>query len=93
MVETNGATIEIPLKHPIPYGKESIDKLVLRRPRAGDFRGLKGPDKPFDMILDFAATLSDLSPGVVDRIDVEDMPALIEVVSGFLGGFPATGKT
>lgn len=87
------ANIEIPLKHPVAYGDKTISTLVLRRPKAGDFRGLKGMDKPFDMILDFAASLSDLSPAIIDRLDVEDMPQLIEVVSGFLGGFPATGKT
>ncbi|WP_374342572.1 phage tail assembly protein [Azonexus sp.] len=86
-------TIEIPLAHPITYGDKTISTLILRRPKAGDFRGLKGMDMPFDMILDFAASLSDLSPAVIDRLDVEDMPKLIEVVSGFLGGFPATGKT
>lgn len=86
-------TIEISLAHPITYGEKTLSVLTLRRPRAGDFRGLKGMDKPFDMILDFAAALSDLSPAVLDRLDVEDMPKLVEVVSGFLGGFPATGKT
>ncbi|MQY50178.1 phage tail assembly protein [Rhodocyclus gracilis] len=87
------ATIDIPLAHPISYGEKTISLLQLRRPKAGDFRGLKGMDKPFDMILDFAAALTDLTPAVIDRLDVEDMPKLIEVVSGFLGGFPATGKT
>lgn len=86
-------TIEIPLSHPIAYGERTLSVLTLRRPKAGDFRGLKGMDMPFDMILDFAATLADLSPAVLDRVDVEDMPRLIEVVSGFLGGFPVTGKT
>jgi len=84
--------IEIPLSHPITYGDSTLSVLQLRRPKAGDFRGLKGMDKPFDMILDFAATLSDLSPAIIDRIDVEDMPKLIEVVSGFLGTSLATGK-
>lgn len=85
--------IEITLAHPIAYGEKTLSVLSLRRPKAGDFRGLKGMDMPFDMILDFAAALSDLSPAVLDRLDVEDMPKLIEVVSGFLGGFPGTGKT
>ena len=86
--------IEITLTHPIPYGENATLKLLrLRRPKAGDFRGLKGPDKPFDMILDFASALSDLSPVVIDRIDAEDMPQLMEVVGGFLGGFQPTGKT
>ncbi|MBS1247425.1 MAG: hypothetical protein H6R48_214 [Proteobacteria bacterium] len=85
--------IEIKLTHPLAYGDTTVSVLKMRRPKAGDFRGLKGMDKPFDMILDFAAALTDLSPAVLDRLDVEDMPKLIEVVSGFLGGFPGTGKT
>ena len=85
--------IEIALAHPIKYGDTTLSLLQLRRPKAGDFRSLKGIDKPFEMVLDFAAALSDLSPAVIDRLDVEDMPKLIEVVSGFLGGFPGTGKT
>ena len=84
--------IEIPLAHPIVCGDKTVSVLQLRRPKAGDFRGLTGMDKPFDMILDFAAALTDLTPAVLDRLDVEDMPKLIEVVSGFLGGFPGTGK-
>jgi hypothetical protein len=83
--------IDIPLSHPIPYGETTLSVLQLRRPKAGDFRGLKGMDKPFDMILDFAATLSGLTPAIIDRIDVGDMPKLIEVVSGFLGESPVTG--
>lgn len=85
--------IEIPLSKPFPYGETTLSVLKIRRPKAGDFRGLKGVDQPFDMILDFAAKLSDLTPAIIDRLDVEDMPRVIEVVSGFLGGFPGTGKT
>jgi hypothetical protein len=40
-----------------------------------------------------ASKISDLSPAVINRIDGEDMPRLIEVVGGFLGLSPATGKT
>lgn len=92
-MSTTTQPIEIKLAQPIAYGDKTISVLTLRRPKAGDFRGLKGMDQPFDMILDFSASLSDLSPAIIDRIDVEDMPKLIEVVSGFLGAFPVTGKT
>jgi hypothetical protein len=86
-------TTEITLKHPIPYGETTLAVLKLRRPKAADFRGLKGPDKPFDMILDMAARLSDITPAIIDRIDGEDVQRLVEVVGGFLGLGPATGKT
>lgn len=86
-------TYEIKLSHPITSGTETIDTLVLRRPKARDFRQLKGMEFPFAMILDFAADLSGLTPNQIDRLDVDDMPKVIEVVSGFLGQFPGTGKT
>ncbi|MDR0578495.1 MAG: hypothetical protein LBI87_13430 [Candidatus Accumulibacter sp.] len=44
------------------------------------------------MVLDMGAKLADLSPAVLDRLDGEDMPRLVEAVGGFLGGFQATGK-
>lgn len=86
-------TIEITLKRPVAYADGTLSVLKLRRPKAADFRGLKGIDQPFDMILDFAAKLAGVSPGVLDRIDVDDIPRLAEVVNGFLGGFQGTGKT
>jgi hypothetical protein len=85
--------IEITLKHPIPYGERTLSVLNLRRPKAGDFRQLENMNRPFAMILDLGAALADLSPGVLDRLDVEDMSQLAGVVGGFLGGFPGTGKT
>jgi hypothetical protein len=85
--------IEIQLSEPIPFEGSTLSVLSLRRPKAGDFRGLKGLDKPFDMVLDLAATLSDLSPGVINRLDVADIPKLVEALGGFLAGFQGTGKT
>ena len=85
--------IEIQLRQPIPHGDGTLSILTLRRPRAGDFRGLKGTELPFDMILDFAAKLANISPSVLDRLDVDDLPRLAEVVNGFLSGFQGTGKT
>jgi hypothetical protein len=85
--------IEIVLTHPIPYGESTLSKLTLRRPKAGDFRALKGVDRPFAMIIDLAAVLSDQTPAILDRLDGEDMPKLVEVVGGFLGVFRAIGMT
>lgn len=84
---------EITLTHPIEFGGEKIEKLVLRRPTARDFRPLKGVEFPFAMMLDFAAELSNLPAAALDNLDVDDMPRVLEAVGGFLGGFPGTGKT
>ena len=86
------SAIEIKLQHPVPFGEQSIDVLRLRRPKAKDFRSLKNMDMPFAMMLDFAAELADLPPAALDNLDVDDVPRLMEVVAGFLGGFPGTGK-
>lgn len=87
------SVIEIPLSHPIRHGEQEIGVLKLRRPCARDFRPLKGMEFPFAMMLDFAAELADLPAATLDRLDVEDVPRVMEVVNGFLSGFPVTGKT
>lgn len=87
----NKEMIEIKLSKPITFGGEQIDVLRLRRPKARDFREIGGMDKPFAAMLDFAASLADLAPAAIDQLDVDDVPAVVEVVSGFLGQFPATG--
>ncbi len=84
---------EIVLKHPIEFGGEKIATLNLRRPTAKDFRPLKSMEFPFAMMLDFAAALANLPAAALDTLDVDDVPAVLEVVGGFLGGFPGTGKT
>lgn len=84
---------EILLAHPIEFGGERIEKLVLRRPVARDFRLLKSMEFPFAMMLDLAAALANLPAAALDALDVEDVPRVLEAVGGFLGGFPGTGKT
>lgn len=84
---------EITLKHPVEFGGEKIEKLVLRRPTARDFRPLKSMEFPFAMTLDFAASLANLPAAALDNLDVDDVPHVLEAVGGFLGGFPGTGKT
>jgi hypothetical protein len=83
--------IEIPLQHPIKALDEEVAILKIRRPKAKDFRALGSFDKPYAALLDFAAALADLPPSVIDRLDVDDVPKVVGVVSGFLGQFPATG--
>lgn len=83
----------ITLQHPVQFGEETISVLELRNAKARDFRSLKSLDKPFAMMLDLAAELSGIPASVLDEIDAEDFPQLMEVMSGFLAGFQGTGKT
>lgn len=83
---------EIKLSHPIKVNGEETSVLNIRRPKARDFREIGNMDKPFDAMLDFAASLADVPPSSIDQLDVDDVPKVIEVVSGFLGKFPETGK-
>ncbi|WP_439640067.1 phage tail assembly protein [Nevskia sp.] len=84
----------IPLVHPIQHGDKTITELVIRRPKARDYRLIKKLDNPFDMVLDMAAALTDLPAAVIDDLDgVDDLPKLMQVVTGFLDGFPEIGRT
>ena len=83
---------EITLTYPIKVGDEALTILRIRRPKAKDFREIGNMDKPFDAMLDFAASLADIAPSAIDQLDVDDVPKVIEVVSGFLGKFPEIGK-
>lgn len=83
----------ITLQHPIQFGDKTVNKLDIRKPKAGDFRMLKNLDQPFGMMLDLAAELSGLPASVLDDLEADDLPAVMEVMSGFLHGFQGTGKT
>lgn len=85
--------IKIQLKHPIQANGQEVSVLELRRPKAKDFREIGSFDKPFSALLDFAAVLAEVPPSAIDELDVDDVPTVIEVVSGFLGKFPGTGTT
>lgn len=83
--------IKISLSQPIKVNGIETKELVIRRPKARDFREIGSLDKPFSAMLDFAAQLADIPPKDIDDLDVEDVPKVIEVISGFLGQFPGTG--
>lgn len=84
---------EITLSQPLSVGGEPLHVLKLRDPKARDFRGLSNLDKPFDVMLDLAASLSDLPAAVLDEMGPEDTMTVVEVVSGFLPRSLPIGKT
>lgn len=87
----------IPLQHPITIGEETqqtISVIDLRRPTGADYRQVGSANNNYDLCLKFAAQLSGLPDIVFDRMDgVDDIPQLVEVVSGFLMNSQKTGQT
>lgn len=84
--------VKITLTHPLKLGSIEISELTLCRPKARHFRLIKPGSAPMAMLLDLAAALSGVPDNVIDELDgVDDLPKVIEAVSGFLEQFPATG--
>ena len=81
--------MKITLKHPIKQGETSITEITLRKPTAGELRGVKLLDV---MQMDMAAhaiLLSRiayplLSDAQINSLDLED---LIQIMTGVLGFF------
>ncbi len=84
-------TTEIQLQHSIKVDGEDVTVLTIRHPKARDFRTLGGLDKPFSVLLDFAAVLANVPPSSIDQLEVDDMNKVVGVVGGFLGKSPVTG--
>lgn len=80
----------IKLQVPIEYGKDSIRELILRRPKARDFRSLPMEPSMGDM-LNLAGDLAGQPPSVIDELDVADMLAVVEEVGKFMPSTQETG--
>jgi hypothetical protein len=87
----------ITLVHPVTLGaesQESISVVELRRPTGLDYRQVQGATNNYDLCLKFAAQLSGLPDVAFDRMDgVDDVPRIVEAVTGFLTNSPKTGQT
>jgi hypothetical protein len=84
----------VSLQHPVKFGDETISVLEFRRPTGADFRKVRPAESNYDLMLQFAAILTDLPDSVIDQIDgVDDIPAVLGVVGGFLLRGPNAGQT
>lgn len=79
------------LKEPVEFGKEKIEKLEFRAPKAKDFRKLPLQPNMGDM-LDLAGRLANQPPSVMDEISAEDMMRVLDIVGKFMPDGPATGE-
>lgn len=82
------------LTKPVPHGEESVSELTFRRaPVAKDLRGmsLRELDKA-DNLITLVGRLTDTPPSVIERVEMVDLLALLEVVTAFLPSGPRTGS-
>jgi len=87
--------IKIKLSAPIKAHDDDINELVIRSPKGKDFKKITGNsvDRPFELILDFAAHLAGIPPSSMNDLESQDVAAIVEVVGPFLDAFRPTGKT
>lgn len=89
---SSGPTVTVKLKEPVQFGSQVVDELVLRRPKAKDFRRL--PMEPtLGDILDLAGALSGQPKPVIDELGVEDLMEVSRIVGDFMPGGLASGGT
>lgn len=81
----------IHLRHPIEGGSEKgmIDRLVMRRGRFGDLRGLTLGAVALRQVATedcmlIASRLSGIPVGIIERVDEDDYGDIMEVVMDFL---------
>lgn len=81
----------VKLQVPIILGSETVQEIVIRRPKARDLRGIADVQS-MDGVLTILSLLSGLDPALIDGLDAADLPAISEVVSSFLSPSPAGTK-
>ncbi|CCG09707.1 phage tail assembly protein [Pararhodospirillum photometricum] len=85
---TNTNTVTVKFKVPLPYGDALLEELTLRKPKAGDLRGLKMSgliELDVDTILKIVPRIA--SPHVVEaqlwELEADDLARLSNGVVGF----------
>lgn len=83
--------MKIKLNTPIQYGSETIAELELRAPKAKDMRGMP-LQMDFDSMLTLASRCTAQPPSVIDELSFDDLTAVMEEISNFIGRGLPTGK-
>ncbi len=96
MAEEREIVAMVRLRHPIKLGESTpaIEELKFRRGRLGDLRGvpLGREGIPSDALLLVAGRLCGQTSAVMERLDEEDAPEVLDIALGFLGRCLPTGK-
>lgn len=79
------------LKHPIEFGKETIEELEIKRVKAKHLRGL--PLNPgFDDMLGLLQAVTGRPKIVIDDLDIEDVTPLMEMLGEMMGNSHPSGE-
>lgn len=86
--------IMIKLTKPLTFGETTTTELILRRPTAGDLRGIKMQaigELEVDTVLKLAQRLSTtpLAPTTLDDLDPADLLVLGAEIAGFFATSPS----
>jgi hypothetical protein len=83
----------IELKYPLHAGKKKITEIaVVRRLKTKDLSNIDVNKITFGHLAELAASISDVSIGIINELDISDFTAISAAVNYFLSGFQATGK-
>ena len=88
--------VKYTLKTPIAWGEqETITELTVRRPTAGDFRGIelkRNVEVSFDDKLTLASRTTGTEKAKLERMDVADMTEVYKIISNFISPSPQIGN-
>lgn len=86
-------SVTIPLAHPIQFGEELIEELVVRPMNSGDQRRMKTEGSlALPMVAELSMYLTGQPQVVIDEVTGVDLKALNMVVLGFFTSSQATGE-
>lgn len=86
-------SITIALVHPIQFGEELIEELVVRPMNAGDQRRIKTEGElPLQIIAELAMYLTGQPQVIIDEVTDVDLGKLNTVVRGFFMSSQQTGE-
>lgn len=86
--------IKYRLKTPIIWGDSTIEELTIRRPTAGDFRGIKlekNVEVSFDDMLTLASRVTATEEAKLSKMDIADTMEVYGIISNFINPSPKTG--
>lgn len=91
-------TKTVPLSVPLTFGEQKISELTLRRPKAGDLRGIKltaVQDMEVSALLTLLPRIS-MTPfgtGMLDGLDPADVVTLYASIADFFTALPPASPT
>ena len=102
MVENEDGSKTIRLSHPFEVTfqakgaaerKETIETLTFRRPNGGDIREIQKFTDQFKQATITFSRLCGQPEAVFDKLDIDDVGLVSEVIESFLSKSPKTGKS